>query len=180
MEKISELCNSNPKFRLFTNPKINKENVKELLRKVDGWLHMAYELRLEWYSMKKFKEINDKQRYVTFSEGYKRFERCLMNFSKHLWLHARKFDVRSVEKLEIRIKMLLVVKDVRKLQGYLYAMQIHHARQSGARRQHEILKKFLEDVRKINNALSINGEWQTLKRKFNIELAPIPQTLIYF
>lgn len=177
LEKIGQLCIPEHKVSL-----LNEENVKELVRKLDVWVCIAYELRLEWYSMKKFKEIGDEQRYVTFSKGYKRFERCLLRLSKYVLLQARKFDVRDVGKLQNHVILLLTVKDVRKLQGYLNAMQIHHARQSEAKIQTKILQKYLEDVGKINKALSRNGEWKKLKPMFNVEYCSqiANLTLIYF
>ena len=142
LEKIAELCTPKHIVSLYTNPVMNEKNVKELLRKVDKWVYIAYDLRLEWYSMKKFKEIGDEQRYVTSSEGYKRFERCLLNLSKCLLKHGRQFDIPLRGVVCKKVVLLLTVKDVRKLKGYLNAMYIHHALQSGARIQTKILKNY--------------------------------------
>lgn len=183
LEKIAELCTPKHIVSLFTSPVMNEKNVKELLRKVDKWVYIAYELRIEWYSMKKFKEIGDEQRYVTFSKGYKRFERSLLRLSRYLLMQAKKFHMRDVGKsLQHHVILLLTIKDVRKLQGYLNAMQIHHARQCGAKIQTKVLQKYLEDVGKINKALSKNGEWNKLKLKFNVEYCSqiANLSLIYF
>lgn len=154
---------------LIENHEVDKKNVKRLIEILDIVLARAYEIHMDWYSMKNFNEVvknRNPQTYITWSESYKFFEKCLISYFYAIHAKATSFKVVIEDRLLRNVRLFLLVKDTRKLQGYLLALCMK--KNSEAKKEHEVMSKYLADVCKINKYLFHSERWRKLKKKYYV------------